>query len=210
MTRRVELQEHVTAERIAAGAVVLDDGSRVPFDACLVALSFEAPALARTSGLDVDGLGRLRVDETLRCAGAEGIVGAGDAVVVPDAVGGHLRMSCAAALPLGGHAADTVLRLVRGQAPTAVSIGFVLQCLSLGRKRGYVQPVRPDDRPRGAGLAGRRAAWVKERICRLVVEGPRQERVRPGAYRTVKGPRRPPAAVQSVRGVGLHGGARGR
>jgi NADH dehydrogenase FAD-containing subunit len=205
----VHLEEHVTADRIVEGAVLLDDGVRVEFDACLVALSFEAPELARTSGLLVDAVGRLLVDETLRCPGAMGVVGAGDAVVAPDAVAAHLRMSCAAALPLGGHAADTVLRLVRGQEPTAISIGFVLQCLSLGRTRGYIQLVRPDDRARGAGLAGRRAAWVKERICRLVVEGPKQERSRPGAYRTVKGPRRPPVTARSLHGADLYGRAAG-
>jgi NADH dehydrogenase FAD-containing subunit len=97
----VHLEEHVTADRIVEGAVLLDDGVRVEFDACLVALSFEAPELARTSGLLVDAVGRLLVDETLRCPGAMGVVGAGDAVVAPDAVGAHLRMSCAGGAPPG-------------------------------------------------------------------------------------------------------------
>lgn len=192
----VHLVEDATADRITAQAVVLADGRTVEFDSCLVALSFTAPDLARASGLRVDATGRLCVDEMLRCTDAPDIIGAGDAVVTPASVGAHLRMSCAAALPLGGHAAETVLHLIRGSEPTPISIGFLLQCLSLGRKDGYIQLVRPDDSARAGRLTRRRAAWVKERICRLVVEGPRKERRRPGAYRTVKGPRRP-VATQS-------------
>ncbi len=130
------------------------------------------------------------MDETLRYPHDPRIVGAGDAVVTPDGVGAHLRMSCAAALPLGGHAAQTVLHLIRGEEPAPISIGFLLQCLSLGRKDGHIQLVRPDDSARAGRLTGRSAAWVKERICRLVVDGPTKERHRPGAYRSVKGPRR--------------------
>ena len=115
--------------------------------------------------------------------------------MTPGSVGAHLRMSCAAALPLGGHAAETVLHLIRGHEPAPISIGFVLQCLSLGRKDGYIQLVRPDDSPRRGRLTGRRAAWVKERICRLVVDGPKKERRRPGAYRAIKGPRLSPSTA---------------
>jgi NADH dehydrogenase len=190
----VHLVEDATADQVTARAVSLADGRTVEFDSCLVALSFAAPDLARTSGLSVDTTGRLRVDETLRCTRAPDIIGAGDAIVTPASVGAHLRMSCAAALPLGGHAAETVLHLMRGSDPAPISIGFVLQCLSLGRKDGYIQLVRPDDSARAGRLTRRKAAWVKERICRLVVDGPEKERRRPGAYRTVKGPRRPPAA----------------
>jgi len=185
----VQLVEDATADRITDCAVILADGRTVQFDTCIVALSFTAPDLARSSGLSVDGVGRLRVDETLRCTGAPDIIGAGDAIVTPDSVGAHLRMSCAAALPLGGHAAETVLHLIRGDEPAPISIGFVLQCVSLGRKDGYIQLVRPDDSARAGRLTRHKAAWVKERICRLVVEGPIKERHTPGAYHAPKGPR---------------------
>ena len=191
----VQLVENATADRITERSVILSDGPTVDFDSCLVALSFTAPDLARASRLSVDRIGRLRLDETLRYPHDPRIVGAGDAVVTPDGVGAHLRMSCAAALPLGGHAAETVLHLIRGEEPAPISIGFLLQCLSLGRKDGHIQLVRPDDSARAGRLTGRSAAWVKERICRLVVDGPTRERHRPGAYRTVKGPRRSIAAA---------------
>lgn len=166
---------------------VLADGRRLAFDVCLVAASFAAPGLAAASGLPVDAIGRLRVDEHLRAGPA--IVGAGDAVVLPEHVGGHLRMGCATALPLGAHAASVLLAGLRGEAPAPVSVGFVGQCLSLGRRSGYIQLVRADDTPRPFHVGGRAAAWVKEWICRLTVDSPRRERSRPGSYPTVRGPK---------------------
>lgn len=204
----IDVMEDATAERIDSSAVALSDGRTVAFDSCLLALSFTAPDLARVSSLPVDAGGRLRLDQTLRCLPAPTVVGAGDAVATPDRVGAHLRMSCAVALPLGGHAAETVLHLIRGEEPEPISVGLVMQCLSLGRNDGYIQLVRPDDSPRAARLTGRGAAWVKERICRMVVDGPTKERVRPGSYRGVKGPKasRPmqtwrPSTEQQPRGT---------
>ena len=76
------------------------------------------------------------------------MIGAGDAIVAPDSVASHLRMGCAVALPLGGQAAETLLASLRGTALPVLSIGFVIQCISLGRKKGYIQVVRNDDTPR--------------------------------------------------------------
>ena len=175
-------------QSITAGALHLPEGESVHFDVCLVALSFTAPDLARVSGLAVDGSDRLEVDETLRSITAPTIIGAGDAVVTPPGVGSHLRMGCAVALPLGGHAAETVLHLLRNQQPKPISIGLILQCLSLGRRRGYIQLVHADDSPRNLALNGWLAAAVKEMVSRMVVTDPRKEREKPGAYRALKGP----------------------
>jgi NADH dehydrogenase FAD-containing subunit len=185
----IRFVQDAAVQSITAGGLHLREGESVDFDVCLVALSFAAPDLARVSGLAVDGSDRLRVDETLRSITAPNIIGAGDAVVTPPGVGSHLRMGCAVALPLGGHAAETVLHLIRQQQPKPISIGLILQCLSLGRRRGYIQLVHADDSPRNLALDGRLGAAVKERVNRMVVTSPRKEREKPGAYRAVKGPR---------------------
>jgi hypothetical protein len=91
-------------------------------------------------------------------------------------------------LPLGGHAAGTVLAALRGEQPSRLSIGFAVQCISLGRRAGYVQPVRRDDSPRAWHLGGRLGAVVKESVCSMVLEAPRKERTRPGSYRAPHGP----------------------
>ena len=185
----VTVRERTHVAALEEGKAVLADGSVEAFDACIVATSFAVPGLAGDSGLPVDGEGRLRVDAALCVPGVPGIVGAGDAVVVDDPVGDHLRMGCAVALPLGAAAAQTLLARIRGEVPPAISVGFAIQCVSLGRKDGYVQLVRADDTPRPLHIGGRLGAVVKEQVCRMVVDRPAAERERPGAYSWPKGPR---------------------
>ncbi|MEV4267356.1 FAD-dependent oxidoreductase [Kribbella sp. NPDC049584] len=179
----------VAVNAIEDGRIKLADGRKIEFDVCVMAASFAVPDLARVSGLAVDRAGRLRVDQCLRALDAPTVVAAGDAMVAPDAVGRHLRMGCASALPLGAHAAGTVLAAVRGQEPTRVSVGYVVQCISLGRRRGYIQVVKADDTPRPLHLGGRPAAMVKEAICAMVLDAPRNERTKAGSYSSPKGPR---------------------
>jgi NADH dehydrogenase FAD-containing subunit len=184
----VEVQEGKAVARIEPGKVVLADGHIERADVCVVAASFTVPDLARASGLAVSADGRMRVDAGLRSLDMPGIVGAGDAIVVSGPAGEHLRMGCAIALPLGGKAAETVLAQIRGQEPEPVSIGFQAQCISLGRKRGYIQIVHADDSPRPFHLGGRLGARVKESVCKMSVSLPAKERAKPGAYPTPKGP----------------------
>ena len=122
------------------------------------------------------------------------MIGAGDAIVAPDSVASHLRMGCAVALPLGGQAAETLLASLRGTALPVLSIGFVIQCISLGRKKGYIQVVRNDDTPRALHVGGRLGATIKEKICTMVVDAPAEESSKPGTYLWPKGPKRKLAA----------------
>jgi NADH dehydrogenase len=185
----VHVEAGVAASAVEGGRIRLADGREVEFDVCVMAASFAVPDLAKVSGLAVDDAGRLRVDECLRALDAPRVVAAGDAMAAPDVVAGHLRMGCASALPLGAHAAGTVLAAMRGQEPTRLSVGYLVQCISLGRRRGYIQVVRADDSPRPLHLGGRLAATVKESICAMVLEAPRKERTKPGSYASPKGPR---------------------
>jgi NADH dehydrogenase len=177
---------------VEAGQLVLADGRRLAFDACIWTVGFTVPDLARRSGLATDGIGRLRLDATLTSIDSPHILGAGDAVALPDAVGAHLRMCCATAVPLGGHAADMVLATFRGTKLKPVSVGYGGQCISLGRRYGLLQLLHADDTPRPIIIPGRAGAWVKERICRYSVTMMRNERRRPGAWLGVGGPRREP------------------
>lgn len=98
-----------------------------------------ASELAVSCGIAVDPVGRIQVADTLQTLAQPEIVVAGDAAA-------GLRMSCAAALPTGAHAADALI--------------------SLGRRDGLIQVVHADDSPRGAILAGGAAALAKERVVR--------------------------------------------
>ena len=55
-------------------------------------------------------------------------------------------------------------------SPQPVSVGFILQCISIGRADGYVQLVRADDTPRRMHLGGRVGAYIKEAICTMTVK----------------------------------------
>lgn len=147
------------------------------------------PELGRVSGLSVDALGRIYTDDTLRVPGVAQLYVAGDAGAVLGDRGKHLRMSCAAAIPLGGHAADNLLAELRGNAPRPIDIGYAVQCFSLGRRSGLVQLVRPDDQPRGITVTGLPAAWVKWWICRSILKWPAREARRPGSALVARGPR---------------------
>jgi NADH:quinone reductase (non-electrogenic) len=150
-------------------AVTLADGRVLASDCTVWAASFGVPPLAADSGLPVDATGRLRTDDTLSCPTRPHIVGAGDAVAPPTAVAGHLRMSCQAALPLGAHAADTVLAHVRGRDPAPVSVAHFGQAVSLGRRAGLIQFTRWDDTPFGPAIRGRSAALIKEAVGRATL-----------------------------------------
>jgi len=185
----VAVQDGAQVASVAEGRLELADGSEMPFDVCLWTASFSIPRLARDSGLTVDEIGRLRVDQHLRGIDSPDILGAGDAVRLPDTNGAHLRMGCAVALPLGGAAADTILAAWRDEKLPAASVGFLVQCISIGRRDGYIQFVSADDSPRAFHLAGRIGASFKEMICRMTVDGPTKEATRPGAYWAPAGPR---------------------
>ncbi len=194
----VVVRDNARVARVLAGGIELQGGEFVPSAVTVWAASFSVPQLARIGGLAVDEMGRLRVDEYLQSVDYPDIIGAGDAVRPPAAVGAHLRMSCAAAIPIGGHAANTALAQLRGTAPEPLDVGFLIQCISLGRRKGYIQLVRADDTPRRPHLAGRLGAFVKERVCRLVVSGPRKEARKPGSSFSPSGPRPRSRALAAV------------
>ena len=103
-------------------------------------------------------------------------------------------MSCATALPLGAHAADSIIARLENRAPDPLSAGYMLRCISLGRKSGLVQAVHADDRPRSFVIRGRLGGVAKAQICDMTLAWIRGELRRNGSYSWPKGPR--PAAAR--------------
>jgi NADH dehydrogenase len=178
----VAVVENTAIAEITDGYALTTHGEKAAFDVCLVALSFDVPDLAMDSGLETAAHGRLVVDETLRSPTCPAVFGAGDAVAVTGPVGTYLRMACSAAVPMGGHVANELLAEVRGTQPVPFDMGFTAQCVSLGRKRGYFQPVNRDDTPRRLHVGGALGARIKEAISRRVLEAPAAESTHPGTY----------------------------
>ena len=152
----------VTATAVTSDAVALADGRVLPSAVTIWTAGFGVPDLATRSGLRTDAVGRLLTDETLTSVDDARIVAVGDAVTPS---GLPFQMSCQAAGPLGAHAAETVHRRIAGERPAPVALGFVGQCLSLGRRVGFFQFAAKDDTANGLYLGGRPAATLKEFVC---------------------------------------------
>jgi NADH dehydrogenase len=171
----VSILDGAGIQGLEPGRAWREEGGAIDFDLCVWAGGFEASSLAREAGLAVDRSGRALVDPALRAAGHPNILAAGDAAVATFPDGRALRMGCVSALPLGAHAGGNVRRLLRGETPAPFSFGFMLRCVSLGRKDGLVQFVEPDDTPREKIWTRRRAVLTKELICRMTYEAVRNE-----------------------------------
>lgn len=158
----VELLEHTAVSEVQEAKIVLADGRTLRSELSVLTAMFEVPTLARDSGLDVGTDDTLRVDRSLVSTSQPRVVGAGDASRID---GAPLRMSCQAALPLGAHAAETVLRLIEGVEPKPVRPKFTGQCISLGRRSALWQHSNLSDAATPFTVRGKPAAWIKGRIC---------------------------------------------
>jgi NADH dehydrogenase FAD-containing subunit len=119
----------------------------------------------------------MQVDAALRSVAHPNIYAVGDAAATP------LRMACATAMPMGAYAADHLAARLNGQPQIEpFRFAYVLQCLSLGRRRALVQFVDRDDTPQERIITGWWGARIKELICRFTVWSLRWEKRVPGAY----------------------------
>jgi NADH dehydrogenase FAD-containing subunit len=166
-----------TVTAVTRGAVQLSDGRELPSTVTIWTAGFGVPDLARRSGLSTDAEGRLLTDETLTSVDDLHVVAAGDSAAPS---GRPFRMSCQAAGQLGLQAADTVLSRVAGEQPAPLAVGFVGECISLGRRAGIVQFARRNDAATRLYLGGRLAALLKEFVCWGTVKQLALEARRPG------------------------------
>jgi NADH dehydrogenase len=151
-----------TVTAVTRDAVALGDGRALPSTVTIWTAGFGVPDLAARSGLRTDALGRLLTDETLTSEDDARIVAAGDSAAPS---GLPYRMSCQAAVQLGPQAAETVLSRIAGEQPAPVALGFVGQCLSLGRRAGIFQFASKGDTANRFYLGGRPGATLKEFVC---------------------------------------------
>ena len=176
-----------TVTEVRRHSVILADGRELPSVVTIWTAGFGVPELAARSGLSTDAMGRLLTDEALTSVDDSRIVAAGDAAAPS---GLPLRMSCQAAIPLGAQAANTVLSRIAGDEPVAVSLAFVGQCVSLGRKAGLIQLAHTDDTALPLYVGGRVAARIKETVCKGTVSALAREARKPGSVFWLKGGKR--------------------
>ncbi|MEV5829319.1 FAD-dependent oxidoreductase [Spirillospora sp. NPDC052242] len=175
----VTVLEGVTATAVKRDAVRLSDGLELASTVTVWAAGFGVPDLAARSGLTTDAVGRLLTDETLTSVDDPRIVATGDAAAPS---GAPLRMSCQAALPLGAHAADTVLARIAGEAPADFGKGIAAMCVSLGRRAGVFQLAHRDDTATWIHVGGRLGAKLKEAACESPIKQLAKEAREPGSH----------------------------
>lgn len=102
-------------------------------------------------------------------------------------------MSCQLAMPMGAYVADRLAAEGGGRNASAGArpspdfrFRALLRCVSLGRGDGIVQALRADESPARLAVVGRRAAGIKEKICRYTVQSLERER-RGSTYRWLGG-----------------------
>lgn len=163
----ITIQEQTQVTAVEPGGLQTSVG---PVAADLVAwtASFEVPELAAEAGLAVDGAGRAVVDSQLRSVSHQDVYVVGDAAIATVEGVGRLRMACATAGPMGTYVGKALNAQTRGQDTGSFSYKYVIQCLSLGRKSGLVQLIRPDDSMRERAITGPMAKLTKAGICWLI------------------------------------------
>jgi len=181
----VRIVEHARVEAIERDAVHLADGRAIPGRAIWCG-GFVPSPIGGDAGLRTAPGGQVLVDATLRTASDPRLFAAGDVARVEGMP--WLRMSCAAAMPMGAHAAASILAALWGRAPEPFRFAWYAQALSLGRRRGLVQRTDPWDRPLARYYGGRMAALIKEQICRLPLRALRWEQRFPGLFRWPRSP----------------------
>jgi NADH dehydrogenase len=159
--------------------VRLADDRELPTSVTIWTAGFGVPDLATRSGLTTDPVGRLLTDETLTSVDDDRIVAAGDSAAPSNL---PYRMSCQAAVQLGPQAAETILARLADKAPAPAEVGFVAQCLSLGRRAGVLQLVNKDDTAKNLHMGGRTGALLKEFICKGIPWQLTKEAKKPGAH----------------------------
>jgi NADH dehydrogenase FAD-containing subunit len=152
----------VRADCVRDGELVLENGEQLPVDAVVSAIGFEPtrPELTTGYGGPQDLTAHLNLDAY------PNVFFAGDA-------SGQLMRnrafapSCALSMPMGIHAAENVVRLLRGRTLRSLDFGVVTRFISLGRNDGIIDFKHRDGRSTGRAWTGRIAAVAKERILRM-------------------------------------------
>ncbi|HEX7350055.1 NAD(P)/FAD-dependent oxidoreductase [Brachybacterium sp.] len=162
----IEVREGERIEGVDGESVRTADGAGHAADLVVWTGGFVPSPLVAASGIETHAEGRALVDRSLRSRSHPEVLAVGDAAWARGPGGAPLRMSCASGIPMGWQAAETLVAELHGRSAPTVPIGYVTQCLSLGRRDGVIQPVHPDDTARRVALTGRTAAFTKERVCR--------------------------------------------
>jgi NADH:ubiquinone reductase (H+-translocating) len=161
----VTVHAHTEIARGDESGVVTAAGRRIRADVTVWTAGFTVHPIAAATTLTVADTGQIVVDRTMRSVSHPDVYAVGDAGIAEGAGGRPLRMSCASGIPMAWQAADALAARLTGRPVPERTIGYTIQCISLGRRDGLIQFVTPDDRARSSVITGRPAARIKELVC---------------------------------------------
>ncbi|MGW5160022.1 NAD(P)/FAD-dependent oxidoreductase [Nonomuraea wenchangensis] len=161
----ITVHEDADITRVEADGVVTVAGSEIPAEVTVWTAGFTVHPIAAATTLKVSDTGRIVVDAGMRSVSHPDVYAVGDAAYAEGAGGRPLRMSCASANPMAWLAADVIAARLTGRKVPETTIGYSVQCISLGRRDGIIQRVTPDDQVTSTVFTGRTAARIKEMIC---------------------------------------------
>jgi NADH dehydrogenase, FAD-containing subunit len=167
----ITVHEHADITRVEANGVVTGAAGEIPAQVTVWTAGFTVHPIAAATTLKVSDTGRIVVDGTMRSVSHPDVYAVGDAAIAEGAGGKPLRMSCASATPMAWLAADAIAARLTGRKVPETTIGYTMQCISLGRRDGIVQRVTPDDQVMSTVIKGRTAARIKEFICAAAAWG---------------------------------------
>jgi len=164
----IDVIDNANIQQITAKEVNFDGGA-LAYDVCVWTSGFAVPELARQSGIKVNDLGQIVIDDHLQSVSHPDIYAVGDAADASGATGVPVRMACANAIPMGAYVADELAACIKGAAHRPHEFADFYRCISLGRKAALLQTYDTDDLPKESILIGRIGAIAKEMICRYTV-----------------------------------------
>jgi NADH dehydrogenase len=161
--RGVEVRTGTAVERVEADAVHLDDGSAIPSRTLIWAAGVKASPVADLLGTEQAPDGRLVVNDDLSVPGHPQVYAVGDMAAIegPD---GYEPQLAQVALQSGEHAAEQILRDVRGGDPEPFSYSNYGKMATIGRNAAVAEL------PGGITFKGVVAwlLWVVIHIAKLV------------------------------------------
>lgn len=167
----ISVHERTEITRVRADAAVTGEGQVLPAQVTVWTAGFAVHPIAAATALEVSGTGRIVVDATMRSVSHPDVYAVGDAAYAVGAGGRPLRMSCATANPMAWLAADALAARLTGRRVPDAPVGYVAQCISLGRHDAIFQRVTHEDGMTSTVITGRTGARIKEFIVAGTVWG---------------------------------------
>jgi NADH:ubiquinone reductase (H+-translocating) len=163
---KIEIIENKEFHSFQENKIILKDGNTLECDFFIKSFGLIGSEIGKKAGLKVNNKNQIYVNEYLRVNEFPEIFVAGDSAFL---AGSPLRMGCVTAMPMGVYIADTLTMLLKNETPPTFKFKFTGRCVSLGRKKGIIQMVNADDSPIERIIKGKKAAFIKELVCKFTM-----------------------------------------